>query len=227
MMGIGKMVGKAAASAASTKIAPEYASGFVRTILDKAIDGAGKYPGARAAADKQLAAFNGDGDRAISQLIENHVRLAGAQGFVTNLGGLVTMTVTIPANVTGLALLQCHMVAAIAHLRGFDLDDPRVRNAVLTCMMGEDTVEAMIKEKRLPSTPLGIATAPLHDPSLDKTIAKTLTSELIARVGGRRMVTTVGRRIPFAGGVIGASGDAFSTWRIGRYTDHSLPNRRR
>jgi uncharacterized protein (DUF697 family) len=226
-MGIGKMVGRAAASAASAKVAPEYASGFVRTVLDKAIDGAGKYPGARAAADKQLAAYDGDVDRAITQVIENHVRLAGAQGFVTNLGGLVTLSVSIPANVTGLALLQCHLVAAIAHLRGFDLDDPRVRNAVLACMLGEETVESLIKQKRLPSTPLGIATAPQHDPALDKAIAKSLTSELIARVGGRRMVTTVGRRIPLAGGLIGASGDAFHTWRVGRYADRALPNRRR
>lgn len=226
-MGIGKMVGKAAASAASSKMAPEYASGFVRTILEKAIDGAGRYPGARVAADKQLAAFDGDIDGAISQVIENHVRLAGAQGFVTNLGGLVTLTVTVPANITGLALLQCHMVAAIAHLRGFDLADPRVRNAVLACMLGEDSVESMIKDRRLPSTPLGIATAPQHDPALDKTLAKSLTSELVAKVGGRRVVTTVGRRIPLAGGVIGASGDAFNTWRIGRYADRSLPNRRR
>lgn len=226
-MGIGKMVGKAAASAAASKAAPEHASGFVRTILGKAIDGVGSYPGARAAADKQLTAHHGDVDKAVHEVIENHVRLAGAQGFVTNIGGLVTMTVTIPANITGLALLQCHMVAAIAHLRGFDLGDPRVRNAVLTCMMGEATVEEMIKAGQLPSTPLGIATAPAHDPALDRTIARAVTSELVGRVGGRRVVTSVGRRVPLMGGAIGAGADGYNTWRVGRYADHALPNRRR
>ena len=225
-MGIGKMVGKAGAAAAGTKIAPQYASGFVRTVLDKAIDGVGRYPGARAAAEKQRSAYAGDVDSAVHQVIENHVRLAGAQGFVTNIGGLVTMTVTIPANVTGLALLQCHMVAAIAHLRGFDLADPRVRNAILTCMMGEDTVEEMVKGKQLPSTPLGIATAPTHDPALDQTIAKAVTSELVARVGGRRMVTAVSRRVPLMGGAIGAGADGFNTWQVGRYAERALPDRR-
>ena len=69
------------------------------------------------------------------------MRYAGAQGFVTNLGGLVTAAVTIPANITGLALIECRMIAGIAHLRGYDLDDPRVRNAILVCMLGEDEVD--------------------------------------------------------------------------------------
>ena len=42
------------------------------------------------------------------------------------------MALTIPTNITGLALIQCRMIAGIAHLRGYDLDDPRVRNAILT-----------------------------------------------------------------------------------------------
>ena len=41
------------------------------------------------------------------------------------------MAVTVPANIAGLALIQCRMVAAIAHLRGYDLDDRRTRNAIL------------------------------------------------------------------------------------------------
>ena len=35
------------------------------------------------------------------EVIENHVRYAGAQGFVTNLGGLVTAAVTIPPTSPG------------------------------------------------------------------------------------------------------------------------------
>ena len=31
-----------------------------------------------------------------------------------------------PANLAGVALLQGRMVGAIAHLRGYDVDDPRV-----------------------------------------------------------------------------------------------------
>jgi len=158
-------------------------------------------------------------------VIENHVRYAGAQGFVTNLGGVVTAAVTIPANIAGLAMLQCRMVAGIAHLRGYDLDDPRVRNAVLACMLGEDSVRSLVKKKKLPAPPMALATAPTHDPKLDKVIAAEVTSELLTKVAGKRVATTVGRRIPVVGGVFGAGADGFATWKIGRYADRELLSR--
>ena len=117
---------------------PGLTAAFVREALHRAIHGVGPLPPAAAAADKQLQEQKGDVDRAIHEVIENHVRYAGAQGFLTNLGGLATMTYMVPANITGLALVQCRMVAGIAHLRGYDLTDPRVRNAVLVSMLGEE-----------------------------------------------------------------------------------------
>ena len=99
------------------------------------------------------------------------MRYAGAQGFVTNIGGLVTAAVTIPANITGLALIEARMIAGIAHLRGYDLDDPRVRNAILVCMLGEDEVDDLVRRKKLPAPPMALATAPTHDPDLDRIVS--------------------------------------------------------
>jgi uncharacterized protein (DUF697 family) len=155
------------------------------------------------------------------------VRLAAAEGFLTNLGGLVTMTVTVPANITGLALLQSRMVAGIAHLRGYDLDDPRTRDAILAGLLGEDRVDTLIRKKRIPGTPMAIATAPVHDPQLDTLMATEVAAELVTRVAGKRLATTLGRRVPVVGGMIGASADAFSTWQIGRYMGRELLPRRR
>lgn len=204
------------------EIAPGLTTGFVREALHRAIDGIGPLAPAAAAADKQLAEQRGNVDRAIHEVIENNVRMAGAQGFVTNIGGLVTMAVTIPANVSGLALLQCRMVAGIAHLRGHDLDDPRVRNAVLALLLGEEQVRDLVKKRKLPATPMALATAPAHDPTLDGTISAVVATDLITRVAGKRLATTVGRKIPIVGGVVGMGADGFATWKIGRYADREL-----
>jgi uncharacterized protein (DUF697 family) len=223
-MGIRGSLGKALAPQMQ-RMAPDMTAGFVHEALSRAIHGVGPLPGAAHAADKQLEEQGGDVDAAIHEVIENHVRYAGAQGFVTNLGGVVTAAVTIPANIAGLAMLQCRMVAGIAHLRGYDLDDARVRNAVLACMLGEDTVRSLVKKKKLPAPPMAIATAPTHDPKLDKVIAAEVTSELLTKVAGKRVATTVGRRIPVVGGVFGAGADGFATWKIGRYADRELLSR--
>ena len=155
-------------------------------------------------------------------MIENHVRYAGAQGFVTNLGGLVTAAVTIPANIAGLALIEARMIAGIAHLRGYDLVDPRVRNAVLVCMLGEDEVDNLVRRKKLPAPPMALATAPTHDPDLDRIVSAHVASELITRVAGKRLAVTVGRRVPVVGGLVGAGVDGYSTWRTGRYAEREL-----
>ncbi len=205
-----------------TELAPELTTSFVREALHRAITGVGPLPPAAKAADKQLAEQHGDVDKAIHEVIENHVRYAGAQGFLTNLGGIVTAAFTIPTNITGLALIECRMIAGIAHLRGYDLDDPRVRNAILTCLLGEDSVNSLVKKKKLPAPPMALATAPAHDPHLDRIISAEVASELITKVAGKRVAITVGRRVPVVGGLVGAGVDGYATWRIGRYAEREL-----
>ncbi|HET7388755.1 MAG TPA: EcsC family protein [Nocardioidaceae bacterium] len=223
-MGIGSLggsLGKALAPQLQ-KVAPELTANFVHEALHRAIHGLGPLPPAAKAADKQLAEQRGDRQAAVHEIIENHVRYAGMQGFATNIGGLVTAALTIPANIAGLAMIQCRMVAGIAHLRGYDLADERVKNAILACILGEDTVSSLVSKRKLPSSPMAMATAPTHDPHLDKVIAAEVTSELVTKVAGKRMATTVGRRVPVVGGLIGAGADGYATWQIGRYADREL-----
>lgn len=210
-----------------TKFVPGMSAAFVRETLDRAINGVGPLPGAAAAAQKQLQEHHGDTDRAIHDVIETHVRYAGAQGFLTNVGGLVTMAVTVPSNVTGLAVVQCRMVAAIAHLRGYDLADPRTHSAIFAFLLGEDRMLSLVSRKELPGPPMSLMTAPVHDPNLDTVLANEVTSELIAKVAGKRMASAVSRRVPLIGGLVGAGADGFSTWRIGRHVEREMLRRNR
>ena len=205
-----------------TTLAPGLTSAFVRQALAKAVEGVGPLPGAAAAAEAQLREQGGHVDKAIHEVIENHVRYAGVGGFLTNIGGLVTATIVAPANITGLALIQSRMVAGIAHLRGHDIDDPRVRNAVLVTMLGQDTVTRLVKRLDIPAPPMAIATAPEHDPTLDQTISNAVAQDLVGQVIGKRVASTIGRRVPLVGGVVGATADGYDTWKVGRYADREL-----
>jgi EcsC protein family len=220
-MGVKEAVGKQLAPRIAN-LAPGLTTTFVREALSRAIEGIGPLPPAAKAADKQLREQRGDVERAVHEVIENHVRLAGAQGFVTNLGGLVTAAVTIPANITGLALIQCRMIAGIAHLRGYDLQDPRVRNAILVTLLGEDIVGDLVKAKEVPAPPMALATAPAHDAGIDQVISTAVATNLITKIAGKRLAITIGRRVPLVGGVVGMGADAFATWRVGRYADREL-----
>lgn len=209
------------------ELAPGVTTGVIRQALHRAIAGVGPLLGAAAAADKQRKEQDGDVDRAIREVIENHVALASAGGFATNLGGLITAAVTIPANLTELAVVQCHMVGGIAHLRGYDLEDPRVRNAILECLLGEDAVSRQVKRKKLPAPPMALATAPTYDAELDNVIASEVAAELLSRVAGKRLARTAVKKIPVVGGVVGAGADGWATYQVGRYAARELLPRAR
>ena len=209
------------------ELAPGITSSFVQVALTRAITGTGPIAGAVAAADKQLDDHHGDVDRAIRELTERHVAYAGAGGFATNIGGIVTAAVTIPANLTELTVVQARLVAGIAHLRGYGLEDPRVRNAILVTLLGEDRVGKLVKQGRLPAPPMAMATAPVHDPQLTKQVTSLVATEMIARMTGKRLALTVGKKVPVVGGVVGGSADAYLTWQVARYAKRELLPRTR
>ena len=226
-MSIASRIGKNLAPSV-TQVAPGLTSAFVHEALDRAINGVGPFPAAALAAEKQLDEQHGDVERAVHEVIENHVRFAGAQGLVTNLGGVVTLPVMVPANIMGLTLLQCRMVAGIAHLRGYDLADMRVHNAILAALLGDEAVLVLLKKKKIPGTPMAIATAPLYDDSIDQVMAGQVAAAMVAKVAGKQIVITAGKRVPIVGGLLGAGTDAYSTWLVGRYAQREfLPRRAR
>jgi uncharacterized protein (DUF697 family) len=191
-------------------VAAQGAGGALRQVIEIAIDGYGRMPSAKAVAARHLQRQGG----------------SIAQGFVTNIGGLAALPVAIPANITGVAIVQVRMVAAIAHLRGYDLDDHRVRTALVMCLMGGEQVAKHIAEGTLPTSPMAVATAPVFDPELDKQVADEVITDLAARIGGKNLALAIVKRVPLMGGGVSAVMDGFATYQIGRYATGELVKRR-
>jgi uncharacterized protein (DUF697 family) len=222
-MSFRRTVTNMAGNAAARRAAPAIAARGVRQFLDKAIDGFPGFPGAREVARRHLARRR-DVDLAIRDVLDQHVRLAGAQGFVANVGGVAVMAIAIPANLAGVGLLQVRMVAAIQHLRGYDVNDSRVRTAALMTLLGEDDVKAAIKRGEFPGHPHDVAVAAGDtDQRLLERVGSEVTQALVTRVGGKHATLAVTKRIPVLGGVVSAGVDAFSTYMIGRYADREFP----
>lgn len=205
---------------------PQVAGSALRRIVEVAIDGTGRLPGARAAAAKHLERAGGSVDDAIESIIDSHIRLGTAQGFVTNIGGIATAAVLVPANLAGVAVVQVRMVAAIAHLRGYDIDDRRVRTALVMCLIGGEQLGRRIASGGLPTTPMAVATAPVFDPALDARVSEIAVTGLLTRVGGKHLPLMITRRIPLVGGGVGAVLDGMATYQIGQFAKGELLQRR-
>jgi EcsC protein family len=222
---VGRAIARGIAPVARS-VSPAAAGGALRRVLEVAIDGYAWVPGARTVAAKHLQKHRGSADDAIDALIAHHVRLASAQGFVTNIGGIAALPVAIPANLTGVAVVQVRMVAAVAHLRGYDVGDLRVRTALVMCLLGGEEVAKRIGDGSLPTSPMAIATAPVFDAVLDRQVAEAVLADLMARIGGKNLAVVVTRRVPLLGGGVGAVVDGMATRQIGAYAKAELLRRR-
>jgi len=210
---------------AARRGAPQLASRGAQQFISKGIDGFPGFPSAQEIAQRKLAQHH-DTDHAIGDLIDAHVRLAGVQGFVTNLGGVVAMPVAVPANMAGIAALQLRMVASILYLRGYDIAEPRVRTAALLTLLGSDTVKRGVQEGALDGMPYDLAVAMENvDPAHTEAIASRVMSEMVTRVGGKHATLAFAKRVPLVGGAVSAGVDAVSTYGIGRFAREEFPTR--
>mgnify|MGYP001157835770 CR=1 FL=1 len=84
-----------------------------------------------------------DKETAIKKLINFQTTKSATSGFVTGFGGVLTMPVTIPANVSSVILFQMRMIAAIALIRGYDLNSDQVQTFVYATLAGTSLTNVM------------------------------------------------------------------------------------
>ena len=150
----------------------------------------------------------------VNSLIRWQNAKAGASGFVTGLGGFMTLPVGIPANLASVLFIQIRMIAAIARMGGYDLRDEKVKMMVYLCLAG-NFAKDIIQET-------GIIIGTKLTASLIERVSERSLLAVNQRVGfrlltnyGEKGVVNIGKVIPLAGGVIGGTIDLVATNIIG------------
>tara|TARA_R110000851_G_scaffold332161_1_gene507591 strand:+ start:842 stop:1441 length:600 start_codon:yes stop_codon:yes gene_type:complete len=180
---------------------------------EKAINGVAGLDSASELAQSYIQSGNTLSDQANS-LIRWQNTKAGTSGFLTGLGGIITMPVTIPANVASVIFVQMRMIAAIAHIGGHDIRDDRVKALVYTCLTG-NAAKDILKD-------IGIVAGTKFTTSAIKNISGKTIVAINQKVGfrlvtkfGEKGVINLGKAVPLVGGIIGATFDSVATNTIG------------
>lgn len=152
-------------------------------------------------------------EEAINSLVNYQITKCATSGFLAGLGGVVTMPVSIPANIVSVMYVQMRMVAAIAHIRGYDLKDDQVQTFVYACLTGQAASE-LVKDVGIKvGLKVGEAQIKRIPGEVLKQINKAVGFRLVTKFG-QTGVVNLGKMIPLLGGVIGGSFDAVSTGTI-------------
>ncbi|GMA18926.1 EcsC family protein [Arsenicicoccus piscis] len=201
------------------------ANELVEKLLGVGIDGRGPFEGADEFAQKALAEAKNP-NAAVDDIIGKHLKLASAGGFVTGLGGFVTMVVAIPANVVEFYVLATRMVASIAKVRGYDLSQDETRSAVLLALVGgSDANEVMKAAGVVPTGRLaGLAAGRLPKSAL-MMINKGVVNKMAANLTEKGVAKFVGKGLPVVGGVVGAGLDYYLLKKIAANAKTQFPAR--
>ena len=142
-------------------------------------------------------------EKAINKMVAAQKLKCATTGFLTGLGGLITLPVTLPADLTSSLYMEIRMIASIAILRGYNVHSDEVKSLVYLCLAG-NAVGDIIKN-------IGIKTAqtytvkkllPLLTKEVIKKVNTTVGFKLLTKSGSKGLINAA-KWIPVVGGFVG------------------------
>lgn len=179
-------------------------------LYEKSIQGVAKVsPPIDVLADNYLQKTP-DKKRAAKSFINYQIAKCTTSGFITGLGGLITLPVAIPANVSSVMYVQMRMIACLAYMGGYDTNSDQVQTLVYACLAGI-SIDQILKN-------VSIQFGTKFTVAMVKKIPGTALQKINQKVGfrfltkfGSKGLINIGKAVPVIGGVIGGGFDLVET----------------
>ena len=152
---------------------------------------------------------------AAKKMLNNQVAKCTTSGFITGFGGVITLPVTIPANVGSVLYVQMRMIACTAYMAGYDLNSDQIQTFVYACLAGV-SVNALCKKfgvnfgKKLAN--VGIKKIP--GKALTK-INQKIGFRFVTKFGEKGLIN-LGKMVPVVGAAINGGFDFVETKAIAK-----------
>lgn len=151
-----------------------------------------------------------DTETAAKSFINYQIAKCTTSGFITGLGGLITLPVALPANVSSVLYVQMRMISCLAHMGGYDTKSDQVQTLVYACLAGI-SLDQVVKQ-------VGVKVGVKFANAMVKKIPGQVLTKINQKVGfrlltkfGTKGVINIGKAIPVVGGVISGGFDFVET----------------
>jgi hypothetical protein len=187
-----------------------------RWIVQKSIEGIPPLTGCEQLAHEYLLdkEYPTNDDR-VSSLINWETSKNFTTGFVTGLGGLLTLPIAVPSALAAGWVLQARMSGAIACIYGHSMKEDRVQTLVLLALLGNSAKEVLKQA--------GIKIGQKVTAKVIEKIPGRVLIEINQKVGfrlltkaGEKGVINLSKAVPVVGGIVGGGFDAYSCRVVGR-----------
>lgn len=188
---------------------------LAKWITDKAVNGLPPLSSADNLAQEYLIDDGYPNNEArVDALINWETAKNFTSGFITGLGGLITLPVSVPSALGASWVIQARMSGAIAVIYGHNLREDRVRTLVLFSLLGDAGKEVL---KRA-----GIKVGQKVTQNVINRIPGKVLIEINKKVGfrlltkaGEKGVVNLSKAVPVVGGIVGGTFDAVTCRSVG------------
>ena len=195
-------------------ITQEQMSAFIASCYTTAMKGVPGSKSCQQLADEYLIKYR-EPTLAAKALVNHQITNCAAVGFMSNLGGVITIPVGMPANIVSVLYMQMRMIGALAIIGGYNLADDEVKTVVLLCLIDASISDVFKK-----------AGIKIGNKMAENAIKKIPGSILfkINKIVGMKLITKTGtgsavrltNMIPIAGGIVSAGIDYVATDKIAK-----------
>lgn len=139
----------------------------------------------------------------------------GTSGFITGLGGIITLPVAVPANVASVIYVQLRMIATVARIGGYNPSDDQVRTMAYVCLTGSAAADIIKKAGINIGEKITIASIKKIPGAVLVKINQKVGFKLLTKFGEKGAVNLV-KLVPLVGGMIGGGIDVAGTKTIAK-----------
>lgn len=144
-------------------------------------------------------------EKAIKQMIFAQKLKCTTTGFLTGLGGFMTLPATLPADLASSLYMEARMIASIAILRGYDVRSDEVKTLIYLCIAGNAASDILKNVGINAAKKLAVKKLlPLLTKEVIVKINKAVGFRLLTK-GGSKGLINVGKAIPVFGGLVGGA----------------------
>jgi hypothetical protein len=189
---------------------------LVKNVMALGFDGIGPLDSAAELASDYArdSSFADTSDR-VDSVIRWETSKNVTTGFLTGLGGLLALPVTVPASLGAAWVVQARLVGTIAILGGYDLDDDRVRTMAMLCVVGDGAKEVAKGVGIDLGRRLALKGIDRIPGKLLIEINKKIGIRLLTKAGEKGVINLV-QLVPIVGGAIGGTVDGIACYSVGQ-----------
>lgn len=152
---------------------------------------------------------------AAKKMCNMQVIKCGTSGFITGLGGIITLPVAVPANVASVIYVQLRMIATVARIGGYNPSDDQVRTMAYVCLTGSAAADIIKKAGINIGEKITIASIKKIPGAVLVKINQKVGFRMLTKFGEKGAVNLV-KLVPLVGGMIGGGIDVAGTKTIAK-----------